>query len=628
MLGFPTHVAAAAACSVSASGSLTPNSSGSVTLRVTNTGDAPLQWVYIYKSDSASPFTSGSADGWTIASSDESRMEFIGGSIEPSAVTSYSLGVTAGAESGSLGFDVQASESSDGSNRVECGSTSVDIVEAPSSTPTPTSSSTTTTVTTVITATPGPTVRPTPTPVPDRSGPTIRVTTDISKPFTVPPVIEGKISDGSGVASVSYSFDGGKNYIPVDTLMGTTAKIFTFTPQVTFDDDYVIVIRGIDGAGNIATHAIGTLIIDRMPPRIGAVLISLGSIVIDEKYGSVPLVAGIPYRITVSSVGGPTSMRVKADGQLDEAILVKNTDTGLWEGILVLRAPSDTKLSILARDGANNVVTSEVVTLHGIVSGVVSDDHSPLSDVRVRVFVKNTKGTFTPWNGAEYGEVLQGKTDKEGMYASMLPSGTYYIEYEKDGYEAVRTRIFVFEKASVVSADVHMRPRRGFWIWNTWFIPLFDIATQTIDIHATEKATGENDGSSIHVGETLPYVPFVYNGSPISYLSFRGKPTLITFLTAWSPTAIGQLSVINRLATNTNIHVLGVFSQQTDSSIAVIAKRGLYKVSLVADPDGIASEAVSLHSVPLHVIVDRIGVVRSMYTGFMSEEALKDALIR
>lgn len=628
---FPRVVYAQASCSVISSGSLVPNSSGTVTLQVNNAGDTPLQWVYMYKSDSANPFTDGSANGWSVASSDESRMEFTGGAIEPGSTTSYTLVITTGADIGNIGFDVQASETSDGSDRIECGSTSVDIVEVPSSTPTPTSvnSSTTTTVTTVITATPQPTTRPTPTSVPDRTGPIIRVTTDITKPFTAPPAIQGTIMDGSGIGSVSYSVDGGKNFSPVDSVTGAAVKKFSFTPHVSLDDNYMIAVRGVDGVGNITLQPVGALVIDRMPPKIGAVLISLGSIVIDEKNGVVPLIAGVPYRMTLSAVGGPVTIRVKITGQSDEIVLSKNRDTGLWEGTVALRSPGDARMAVTARDGAENTVTYDVATIHGVISGGISDDHGRISDVHVRVFVKNSKGVFVRWNGAEYGQDAQMKTDSEGRYAGMLPPGTYYVEYEKDGYRAVRTRIFTFEKASVVSANVTMYPRRGFWVWgHTWFIPLFDTTTQTIDIRPIAELSDGNSVSSVHVGETLPYVPFIYNENPVSYLSFRGKPTLVTFLTLWSPTAIRQLHVINRLAANTNVHVLGVFSQQTDSSIDVIAKRGLYKVALVADPDGTASEAVSLHHVPMHVIMDRAGIVRHVYTGFMDESALQDALVK
>lgn len=317
-------------------------------------------------------------------------------------------------------------------------------------------------------------------------------------------------------------------------------------------------------------------------------------------------------------------------GQSDETVITKNRDTGLWEGTVMVHSLGDIRMSVTARDGAENTVTHEIATIRGVVGGVVvSDDHMRLSDVNVRVFVKNSKGIFVQWNGAEFGQKARMMTDSEGRYAGMLPSGTYYIEYEKNGYQLVRTRIFTFEKASIISSDVSMHPRRGIWVWkHTWFIPFFDSKTQTIDIHAPDEGFDENSLSSNYIGEILPYVPFIYNGNSISYLSFRGKPTLITFLTLWSPTAIAQLRVINRLAENTNIHVLGVFSQETDSSVAVMAKRGLYRVSLVADPDGIASEAISLHHVPMHVIVDRTGIVRHVYTGFMDEIALQDALVK
>ncbi|MFA5130570.1 MAG: fibronectin type III domain-containing protein [Patescibacteria group bacterium] len=48
-------------------------------------------------------------------------------------------------------------------------------------------------------------------------------------------------------------------------------------------------------------------------------------------------------------------------------------------------------------------------------------------------------GTWVPWNGAEYGEQNPKLTDSAGGFVFEVPSGNYYAEVSKDGFETFKT---------------------------------------------------------------------------------------------------------------------------------------------------------------------------------------------
>lgn len=130
LLGIPKRVFAAS-CSVSASGSLVPGVSGDVTVSVQNIGSDTISWVYLYTDASDMEVRSASSQGaWVGSVQDPQRVEYVGGAIDPSATTSFSLSIV-GNTVGTYSLAVQAAQSSDGSGRVDCGAVSVNVADAP-----------------------------------------------------------------------------------------------------------------------------------------------------------------------------------------------------------------------------------------------------------------------------------------------------------------------------------------------------------------------------------------------------------------------------------------------------------------------------------------------------------------
>src|SRR3972149_6077877 len=171
--------------------------------------------------------------------------------------------------------------------------------------------STTTTVTTTTTTTVTKLVE-------DTEKPGITFTTKFDKPFSATPEISGKVTDNQGVADVEYSIDGGANWLPVDELSNPRAKStnFQFTIFNLLDGNYKIRVRATDLTGNTETSGEKILVFDRLPPKVGSVIYSLGSqILAPFDNGELITIAGLDQKITLSAVGGPTSIDVISNFQ-------------------------------------------------------------------------------------------------------------------------------------------------------------------------------------------------------------------------------------------------------------------------------------------------------------------------
>src|SRR6185369_5037910 len=212
---------------------------------------------------------------------------------------------------------------------------------------------------------PGVSIKAVPT---EKIPPTISLTTNLSKPYGNPPKITGFASDNDAVALIEYSIDGGKNWQPVSTVSRVNKRnardmSFEFTPTLVDDGNYIIMARATDASSNTATTAPATLVLDRLPPQVGPIVVAYGPHALQPDAGGVlNLVAGSDYRVTTSAVGGPTGLSFEARHATDAPTapptasfaLAQSSGSGLWRGVLSFKAGGAYQLVARAVDGAGN----------------------------------------------------------------------------------------------------------------------------------------------------------------------------------------------------------------------------------------------------------------------------------
>lgn len=480
----------------------------------------------------------------------------------------------------------------------------------------PTSTVVTNTVTKIV----GPT--PTPTPAPDRTPPSTVILSDFSKPYKEAPKIMGKSSDDrSGVAKVEYSIDNGQNWLPVDN--GTTN--FEFTPLGLEDGNYEIKVRATDGRGNVGISKGYTLVIDRLPPRIGSTLFSLGPQIIGgENDGLIMTLPGLDIQLAMSAVGGPTKINLTvADKNYS---LIKNIDNGLWFTNLLFDKPGIYTVNVDSIDGALNTTHKKLNDIIVLDNGRVSSINGPIQDAEVVLYSQDpVSRRFVVWDGSPYGIKNPQRTDKNGHYSLFIPSGTYYLHINKYGFKSINTNIFTTSNSLPITEYFTLEPSR-FITFGPWKISLPDFRETTKKISLKIPTLSSYKQESF-IGKELPDFNFSRGDNTITNLDLRGKRTVISFLPTWSPSTPQQLDILEGLAKNTEINVVVIVPQEKKSLVEIFRKKGRYNLPIVADSDGDLQEKMDLSSIPTHVFINNKGIIKNIKSGVLTNDELLNNLL-
>ncbi len=481
----------------------------------------------------------------------------------------------------------------------------------------------TTTTTTTVTTTTTITVAPPPPPK-DTISPTINVTTDFSKPFKSSPTIKGSSSDAGatnpGIGKIEYSLDGGKNWLPVDSIKGLnkTNTTFDFTPTALDDGNYSIKVRAKDIAGNIGTSKTELMIIDRLPPQVGSNLFTLGPLSLrPDSSNNYYSISGVPIHIVFSAVGGPTSIDLSYDTQT--LSFQKNIESGLWSGIFSASSPGKYLLKAHSIDGAKNETDRNLGNLTILNPGKILDiDGKQIQGANIKVFIyNNSHKKFVIWDSEPFGQQNPQKTDNLGQYKLFLPPGKFYLEVTASGHRKLRSDIFQLALPTPINLDFKLE--KAFFLGKWW--------AKTVNIPVPSPFLSTSPENSV-IGK--PLVDFDLSTPDFAFnnTTILGKPTIITFFSTWHPQTSDQLLALDAFKNNNpGVNVYGVAVQESTSKIDTFRKIGGYSSPLIADPDGILVLPLSIQTLPTHIFMDRKGIIKSVTSGFLNETGILNKVL-
>lgn len=485
------------------------------------------------------------------------------------------------------------------------------------STPTPTATPTSTP-----TSTSASTATPTATPFVDRVAPVVNITTELTGTFETAPLIEGVATDAIGVSSVEFSIDGGANWIPVgdQTSENDRSISFSFTPNIFEDGNYSIQARARDSQGNTGTSDVVTVIIDRLPPRVGGNILTLGPLsLLPNKDGVIITIPGLEQRMSLSAVGGPTSVDLLINDSISS--LGFNAQNGLWTGALNLKNPGLYKIKTRAIDGAGNKTERDLNSIYVVERGKVFEpDSSKLAQKgKVTVYVRDPlTRLWSIWNGKTFGqENPQNLID--GEYQYFLPPGAFYLTITETGKPRLTSKIFEVVEARPLNSDFKLQNRKTFDI-GPIKLPLPDFFSDKAIVQFSEiNVTGDTNPL---VGREVPTFTMPATNGEFNSRSLTGERAIVTFISTWSPAALEQLPILNAYLESNSVSHAIISSQESLSRIIVFQKRGGYTTPIVVDRDGELIEKFYINSLPTHFFVDRRGIIQKVVTGVLNKEEL------
>jgi hypothetical protein len=476
---------------------------------------------------------------------------------------------------------------------------------------------------------PGVVVQSTPT---EHVAPSIGLATDLSKPFRQAPSIAGTASDNIAVARVEYSVNGGRDWLPVDAVTsrngGQTAS-FSFTPIVSEDGNYQVVARATDSSGNTTATAPATLVIDRLPPQLGPLIISYGpETLTPDVHGLVHVVAGSDYRLSASSVGGPTGVTLAVNRGTAKTsrtfTLTRSPGSGLWSGLLSLAAGGVYQVVAESADGAGNHTTRTLLTVVVTPPGVVADSSAkPFNNAKLTLYyLEPSTHSWQVWDGAAYDQTNPQTTDQTGHYSLMVPKGEYYLRVTAPRHHAFVSDIFTADRPLALTAAVTLKPLAHI---GAITFPDFTWSSQPLEFTQVSAATASSGQTLVNTFLPNFILPTTTGGTQRS-IALSGKPTVLTLLTTWSPDSQSQLAALAAVQAKPDINVAPVFSQEHPSLVSTYLATGGYDLTAIIDPDGTLVQPLQIGSLPEHIFVDRTGRIKKVMVGVLSKEELLNQL--
>lgn len=482
---------------------------------------------------------------------------------------------------------------------------------------------TTTTVTSVVTVTkevqsPNGTL--------DATTPSISLSTSLDKPFSVTPIIKGRATDNKGIQKVEYSLDNGRNWAPVDvvTKNGGVSN-FSFTLTGLDDDNYQLKVRATDTSGNSTITKTNTLVIDKLKPLVGAIITSIGPQIVPTINGFIYGLSGLDQKITLSSIGGSTAIDVKAGSSTFS--LVRNLESDLWSGIFSFEKPGIYPVEVKSIDGAGNKTIRHLNSIKILPAGTVSDGKKPLNGATVRVYYRDalTK-KFILWDGSPYGQKNPQKTDKDGKYVLFMPPGTYYIEISDPHFKSIKSEIITLNESLPIN-DNFILKEKDYLNLGIFRAQLPDISNEIVKLSLeSQKDFAQSTVENKMVNNPFPDITLSEGSSELDSTFLEGKQTVISVLNSWDPNTSLQLEILDKVSIPEWDKVV-IFEQEQGSKIAILKSRGGYKFRMFADKNGELISQLNINSLPVHVVVNRKGIIQKIYSGILSQDELTENLI-
>jgi hypothetical protein len=456
----------------------------------------------------------------------------------------------------------------------------------------------------------------------DRKAPVITIATNFEKAVEVSPVISGFIEDENVLPRLDYSLDNGLTWLTLENISTGSATKKQFALQIPPLDDgnYPLLFRATDGALNISAPISKLLIIDRLPPVVGAVIVKSGLIAYEPKDSdNWNMTKDTNYTVYASVIGGPTDVQGLAiDPVTGISIDIKFTKKygSLWSSTFSIKNPGTYGFTIHALDGAGNTGDADVGIFNVGMPGMILDSTgNPIKNAKLTIYTLNPDSNrFEKWDAGAYGSINPIPVYDDGSYTLVLPQGSFMIEVGAYGFRSIHSQIITISEPVSIVHSITLAPLPKIQLGPVnFYLPQFSIPTRDFPIQTSDD--NATDGVKNNIFE-FPNISGADNDYHITTESFRGKKSMLCLLNTWLPQTTSQITQILEFhKVNPDVQVVAVFPQEPQTTIDVFKKRGGYQFTSVADSDGKSIKSFSYHAAPMFFAITPDGKIKRKKVG-------------
>jgi len=149
---------------------------------------------------------------------------------------------------------------------------------------------------------------------------------------------------------------------------------------------------------------------------------------------------------------------------------------------------------------------------------------------------------------------------------------------------------------------------------------------------AGEQNAGTHASGAGLLGNRLPYFDLPdLAGNRVRSSDFADTPLVIVFWSTWNTEAADEMHILDqylgdKTSQNQLAKIIAIDSQEERSIVSSFMSRGGYRVQTLLDAQGVAGERYGIKSLPAFYFIDRAGVIREIYVGMLSQQALMNKL--
>lgn len=441
----------------------------------------------------------------------------------------------------------------------------------------------------------------------DDRGPNVYEHTSLDSPFSSSPTIQGSVDDISGESSIAYSIDDGRSWLPADVIRLLSPQKTGFGLEVPPlpDGNYPMRVKAIDRFGSQSEERIGELIIDRIPPKIGAGIYAIGSLLVrPNAQNRIQVLEKNPITMFLSVIGGATSVSASVITESDDTethrfSLSYNRATNVWTGRSSFPKNGRYKIVVTAVDGAQKTDEMTIAYVDVQAAGTVRSSDGISSDISLRIFERDTDtNQFHAWDGQAYGFENPQRISADGLYALALPKGAYYIEFSGSGIQTTVTDIFTLSKFTYITDQFLLSPRKKISLpFFSVHVPQFPWAYEKIQ---SPRSIVEND-----IGDqNLPPILWkdIYMFAHQYADAVADVPTVVLVVPTWHPDILHIVRTVLTEPRFVGMQKILLAPQESKSTVELFRIRGGFNLTLVPDPESRVLPIVQMHNVPIVLV--------------------------